>query len=333
MSYIEVVKALPTPGDLHINAALTNVAIAFKQEDKRFVAARVFPQVPVEKQSDNFFIWDRADFFRDEAKEIGPGDEAPAFNLRLSNDTYFAKVFGIKGLVSEQEMANADPAVSPDEAKTRAIITKLMIKREKQWAARFFSNGVWTGSSTGSDLVGAVDFVQWDNFAASDPVSVIRKEVFQMTLLGLDPMQMKLTCGAQAFLKLLDHPKFLERYEQTQAAIMNEQLMAAVLGIGEVVVPYASETTSKEGAAVSTVAFIHGKHALLSYAPKSPAKDEPSAGYMFTWSGLVGAQSEGIRMRRWWDNDMASWKIQGDMSFDPKITSAVCGVFFRNAVS
>jgi hypothetical protein len=99
---------------------------------------------------------------------------------------------------------------------------------------------IWTGSSGGADMIGGTDYVLWNNLAGSDPVSVIRREVFQLTLLGIDPMDLKLVLGPLVFQVLLDHPKFLERFEQVQVSVMNEQLMAQVLGIGEVMVAYGS---------------------------------------------------------------------------------------------
>ena len=41
----------PTPRDVHVDAALTNISIAYKQSDDAFVAEKVFPVVPVGKQS------------------------------------------------------------------------------------------------------------------------------------------------------------------------------------------------------------------------------------------------------------------------------------------
>jgi len=333
----EFEKGLPSPSELHINGPLNNVAIAWKQESKRFAAGRTFPEVPVEKQSDFYHVWQRGDFFRDEAEEVGPQSKTPLQNLRKSTDQYNAKVYGIGGFVSEQDMANQDVAANKEQKLAQANVTKLLIKREKIWVNNFFTTGVWFGSTKvgGGDLLGGVDFVQFDTFATSDPIAVIRPQIQQLVLLGVDPMDLVLTIGPGVWLWIQDHPDFLGRYEQTQTAILNEQLIAAVLGIREVVVPYGSETTSKEGVAdaSTTMGYIIGKHMLLSFSPRAPAIDQPSAGYMFTWTGLLGAGNDGIRTRRVPTDDPLGIKVIGNMAFDPKLTSSVCGVFFANAVS
>jgi hypothetical protein len=42
----------PTQADLHVNVPLTNVSIAYIQKADAFIATKVFPKVPVSKQSD-----------------------------------------------------------------------------------------------------------------------------------------------------------------------------------------------------------------------------------------------------------------------------------------
>jgi hypothetical protein len=324
--------SLPTPGDVHVNRPLTNIAIAFMQEERNFVAGRVFPTVPVAKQSDSYYIWDRADFHRDEAREVGPGGEAPIGALRLSTDNYNAKVYKFAHLISDQERANQDEVIDLDRTKTEDVMRKLLIRREKDWATKYFTTGVWTGSTTAADLVGGVDFTVWSNYAASDPVTDIRAQIFHMAKLGVNPLRMKLTVGAEVFLKLLDHPKFIERFEQVQASILNEQLMASVLGIGEVVVPMSVNNTAAEGA-TATMAYIHGKSALLTYSPPAAGIDMPSAGYTFAWTGLTGAQGTGVRMKRFRRDVRDSDQIQGESAWDQKVVSSILGVFFSAAVA
>lgn len=324
---------LPTPGDVHVSRFLTNIAIAFIQNPALFLGARVFPAVMVDKQADKYVIWDRADFNRDEAKPTGPTGEAPIGDLRMSSDSYDCVINKFAHLIDDPSVANSDSPIELRKTKTRDVARKLMIRREKDWVAKFFATGKWKGSSTGADLVGGVDFTQWDNFAASDPVSVIRKEIVNMETLGISAKNFKLTIGKKAWLKLVDHPKFIERFEQVQASIINEQLVAAVLGIGEVIVPGSVEATSLEAAATTTMDFIHGKRALLTYAPSAPALDEPSAGYTYVWAGLYGAQNSGVQIKEFRREEKSSDQIEGASAWDHKLTSDVCGVLFDQVVA
>lgn len=321
---------LPTPGDVHVNRPLTNIAIAFT-ENSGMVFNRVFPSVPVQKQSDLYYVWNKGDFHRDEAQKVGPGGAAPIGALRLSTDSYACEVYKFAHLISDQERANQDDPLDLDMVKAEDVTRKLLLRMEKDWAAKYFTTSVWTGSDTGTDLVGGADFTAWSNYSTSDPVANIRAQAFHMAKLGVPMREMKLTVGADVFRVLLDHPKFLERYEQVQASILNEQLMASVLGIGEVIVPMSIENTAAEGKADS-FGFIHGDSALLTYSPSAPALNRPSAGYCMKWAGLTGGQGEGVRIKRFRRDVLDSDQIQGEAAWDHKVVSSELGVFFSAAI-
>ena len=169
-------------------------------------------------------------------------------------------------------------------------------------------------------------------FATSDPVIDIRTQIFHMCKLGVDPANMTLTIAADVYQVLLDHPKFLERYEQVQASILNEQLMAAVLGIGQVVVPMSVYNTAAEGA-TPVNDYIHSGRTLLTWAPASPSINVPSAGYTFAWSGLMGSQGSGMRMKRYRREVRSSDQIEGESAFDTKVVSAELGVLFDSVLT
>lgn len=322
---------LPTPGDVHVSQFLTNIAIAYAKAPI-FGGARIFPEVMVDKDTDKYPIWDRGDFYRNEAKLTGPTGEAPIGDLRLSTDSYACEIRKFAQLVSDAEVRNADSPLAPRLQKTRDVLRKLMISREVNFAAKFFTTGVWTGSTSGVDLVGGTHFTLWSTYATSNPVTDLRAQILHMTKLGIDPKQIKLTVGPEVFNVLVDHPKFIERFEQVQASIINEALIAAVLGIGEVVVPKSIVASSKEGATAAT-GFVFGKSALLTYAPAAAAIDEPSAGYSYVHSGLYGSQNSGIQIKEFRREEKSSDQIEGASSWDHKVTCPEAGVFLSACVA
>lgn len=321
--------SIPSPGDVHVDRMLTNMSVAFLQKQEHFVADKVFPVVEVDKQSDLYPTWDRSDFQRDEAMEVGPAGEAPVGASRLSTTAYRCRVFKWAKMLDEQNARQADEPLQLDKTFTQQVMQKLLIRRERQFVSAVFTTGVWTGSTTGGDITPAV---KWDVYATSTPVADIEAQIFNLMKFGLDPMDMTLTLPPPVFRVLKNHPDFLDRYENVMPAIMNEQLMAAVLGIGRVVVPKAAYVTSKEAAATTTQDFAWASdNALLTFAPKAPGLNTPSAGYLFGWN-LFGTQAA-FRMLRWWRQEKGSWQIQGECAFDPKIVSAVCGAFFLNVLT
>lgn len=326
----------PTPSDVHVNRPLTNVLIDWRNTNANMYAwNRVFPVVPVQKQSDQYFVWDRLDAQRDEARERGPGAAAPVTVARLGTDFYNCKVYGLAERIDDQTRANADAPLDLDSSAVRRLGNKMMLRMEKRWIENFFTTGVWTGSTTGTDLVGGVDFTQFAAPGTGSPVTVIREQIFQLMKLGVDPRTMKLTIGPDVFRVFLDHDDFLERYEQVQASILNEQLMAAVLGIGEVIVPMGIENPLIEGAGSSGTnsnVFLNGDNMLLSWAPTAASISEPSAGYSYVWSGLVGSNA-GMRILRMRDDIHHSDHIEAEGAIDPKVTAPELGVFFSDCLA
>ena len=110
---------IPTPGDVHVNRPLTNISIAYIQEATAFIADKVFPTVPVQKQSDRYFKYLKEDWFRSEAKERAPATESAGSGWRIDNTpTYYATVFAVHKDVDDFTRANSDEPIDMDRDAT-----------------------------------------------------------------------------------------------------------------------------------------------------------------------------------------------------------------------
>ena len=103
-------------------------------------------------------------------------------------------------------------------------------------------------------------------------------------------MPNKLTLGYDAYVALKNHAQFLQRVTGSGStpnpALVNEQVIAAVLGIGEVKDLYSTNNAAQLGQRADMRFTFASTDALLSYAPATPSVEEPSAGYIFTWDML-----------------------------------------------
>ena len=52
----------PTQNQVHVDAILTNISVAYMQKQENFIANKVFPIVPVDKQSDKYFSYTKNDW-------------------------------------------------------------------------------------------------------------------------------------------------------------------------------------------------------------------------------------------------------------------------------
>lgn len=325
-------KAQPTAGDVHVNSPLTNISIAFLQQATNFIARRVFPIVPVAKQSDRYFIYNRSDWNRQNAQKRAPGTETAGGGWAIDNTpNYFADVWGIHKDVDDQIRANSDSPLAPDRDATEWVTQQLLLRREKEWATNYMATGIWTGDQTGVAAAPAANqFLQW-NDTASTPIEDITAQVLVIAKrTGFKPN--KLVLGPEVFDKLRHHADVLDRYKHTQRAVITSDLLAPLFDVDEVLVPMAVEETAAEGAAES-FGFIHGKSALLVYAAPRPSLMHPSGGYTFSWTGLLGAGQEGNRIKRFRMEGLSSDRVEGEMAFSQKLVAAECGVFFATAVA
>jgi len=323
---------MPLPGDVHVNRPLTNMSVAYIQDQKNFIADKVFPIVPVEKQSDRYFVYSREDWFRDEAEERAPGTESAGSDYDIDNTpNYFCPEYAHHKDVSDPERANSDSPLKPDEDATQFVTQKLLLKRERKWAANYFAAGKWATDLTGvAAAPGASEFIQWSNYSTSQPIADIKK--YRLTVAELTGfLPNVLVLGAYTYNILSEHPTITDKIKYTQKGVVTPDILAALLDIDRVVVPYGVVNTAakkKTGA----YSFIHGKHALLAYAAPNPGLKTPSAGYIFTWNGLFGSGAFGNRIKQFRMENLESDRIEGQMAFDCKQVASDLGVFFGSAV-
>lgn len=320
----------PTLSDVHVDRPLTNVSIAFMQSADHFIADRAFPNIPVTKRSDKYFTYPRGDWFRDEMKKRAPGTASAGSGWNLSTDDYSADVWALHKDIDEQIRSNQDAGIDLDRDATNWLSQKALINRDVQWASTFFTTGVWTGSTTGSDITPGI---LWDA-GGSTPIADIREQIFSM-LEKTGFMPNKLVLGAEVWSVLQDHPDFIARISFGTAgapSIVTPALLAQVLELDEVLIARSVRNTASEGDA-DAFEFVFGKNALLLYSNPRPSLLTPSAGYTFSWTGFLGAGNQGQRIKRFAMPWLGSDRVEIDLAYDQKVVATDLGVFFSAVIS
>ena len=114
---------------------------------------------------------------------------------------------------------------------------------------------------------------------------------------------------------------------------MTKEAVAAILELDEILVSGGVQNTAEKGA-TTAAGFIGGKTALLTYSPRTPTLMMPSAGYNFNWSGFVGSNGTGIRVKKYRDIEQNEADIiEGQCAFDMKLVSADMGFFWASIVA
>jgi hypothetical protein len=314
----------PTVNDVHVDAVLTGISVAYMQLAENFVASQVFPTVNVSKQSDLFYTYSQADFWRDQVEHRADGTESAGSGYGLSTDSYSAKVYALHKDVADKVRANTDNPLNADRDASKFLAQQMLIKQEKDFVTNFFSAGVWTDDVTPGTLWSA---------ASSDPIGDVQTGINTVRArTGYVPNT--LTVAYDVFAVLKNHVDIVDRYKYTSSASVTSDMIAAVLGVDRILVEGAMTNTAVEGAtAVYTQLGV--KDALLSYAPSSPGLMQPSAGYNFNWTGLAntGGFGTAAAVSTFRMDELKADRIEIEAAWDLKLVSADLGYFFENAIA
>lgn len=320
--------AQPTLTEVHVNRPLTDLSLAFIQDNNRAIASKVFPMVAVDKPSNNYFTYDKAQWLRDEAQFRAPGAEAAASGYSLSVDTYNCTRKALKRFIADPIRAASDVADLDREAMAW-LMAKMVIKQEVDWASKYFATSIW-----GTDVTGTTNFIKW-NDAASTPIEDIRTG--RRTVLGNTGFEPNaIVFGKLTFDRLCDHPDIIDRlkYGQTagQPAMATTSAMAQLFGVDAVYVSTAIKNTAVEEAAGSFSNILTNDAALLVYAAPAPGLLTASAGYTFVWASAPGGSAAGTRIKSYREEPKESDVIEAEMWYDQKVVSSALGYFFTDAV-
>jgi len=264
----------PTYQQVHVDVPLTNLSIAYTPGG--FIADQVFPAVPVQRISDKYFIYTKADWLRREAKVRAAGTRAARGDYGLSTSTYVCVERAIGKGVPDEIVANAEDPLKPLEDGTKWCVTQIQLEKEYQVAAVVLGSSVWSSSATPSVL--------WSN-ATSDPIGDV--ETAANTVVGAIGMEANVgVLGRGLWRYVKNHPDILDRIKYSAGpnspAIATVNAVAALFGLGKLLVGSAVYETAAEGA-TSSMSYVWANSMFVGYVTGSPSLMEPSAGYIFTY--------------------------------------------------
>jgi hypothetical protein len=324
---------LLTPSQVHIDQPLSNLTLAYVQEQTNFIADKVFPTVGVARQSDKYYIYDRANMNRSgDVKKLAPRTEVNRIGMAISNDSYFADVYGLGMDFDEQTIANEDTMLSIRSAGAETLVNRVLIEREQQFASTFFTTGVWTTETTPGNL--------WSDYTNSTPITDVTTARRSMQLVsgGFKPNTM--VVGKDVRDVLVNHPDILARLNGgatvSNTALITNAKIAEIFEVENFYVMESVANTAVEGLAESN-SFIGGKNALLVHTPRASGLMSPAAGLTFAWNNIPGVNNLGITVESFSDDALKRQQvaehIQVKMAYDMKVVGPDLGYFFSAVVA
>lgn len=326
----------PTVSSVHVDQVLTAFSLAYMQGDQEFVATKVFPVVPVQKQSDKYATFTKGDFNRDAMKKRAPGTESSGGGWNVNTDnTYYADVYAHHKDIDAQTRANADSWANLDKATSEWLARIALIRKEKDFVANYMAGGIWTADWDGVSASPTTSQVlQW-NDDASTPIEDVRnlKRTVQLNSL----VRPNIACmGRKVFDDLLDHPDIMDRikYGQTQGgpAMANKERIAALFELDAIYVMDAIENIAEEGQTAS-MAFIGGNDFLLAYRPPTLSTMSMMSGATFVWNGYAAGWQGGQGISQFEMRNLKADRYEIEGAWDQKLICADAGGFIDSVVA
>lgn len=305
--------ANPSVHDVHIDGPLANISIAYKNES--YIADQVFPNVPVTKKSDKYFVFSKGDWFRNEISERGPGTEAQEIDYGITTASYNCTTRALSKVIADEVRANSDSPLRPDVEGVELITDKLLLGREARVAALTTGgSGLWAYSTTPG--------VQWSS-DSSAPISDIETMIDAIVgSIGRFPNVAVMSWAVWKSLR--NHPDLLERVKYTRTdSVVRPSDLELWTGISKILVGTQIFDSGKEGA-TSSMGYVWGDQFWCGYVPANASLMTPAAGYTFTW--------ESRTVKRYRLDTRHADKLEVEESTDERISASDSGGVLYNCI-
>lgn len=235
-----------------------------------YAALKFLPLFRRPQQSGDFWRYEKGSYFTKSghARRSSQGT-ASEMERKVIKDSFSTEEYAKRTWLGEIDEKAADAAVRPSRTATFDVANQIHLEHEKQ-----FKRFVDTDANFGTVVdLSATPLEQWSDYDNSNPRAFMGTQRLALVPylpynLGLALPKLKLGLVPSDIEILLEHPRFLDRYKNTDGNLGLTQL-ADWMKVGEIVVMEAHENTKDPNdiTAMSepTIAPILDNVAILAY--------------------------------------------------------------------
>jgi len=305
----------PTTRDVHIDAALTQVSIAYKNDV--LIAEKIFPVVNVKKDSDKYFVYGKQNL-KSYSLDRAPGTRAKQVEWNIKETpTYSVSERAAEVQIIDEVKDNADDPIKYEADSTEFGTDVLKLDLERRIA-----NIVQTAGNYASGY-SSTPATKWDDPDADilADLDTAREKVRKAIL----KLPNTLVLPQDVYLTVRRHPKLLEYYKYTKGGTLSVDILKEVFEVENLLVGVSSYDSALEGKDES-MTDIWTKTAALLYVPKTPGLKQISFGYIFRKSGYP-------LVERWREDATRSDWLRVSDKYDCKIIDSYAGYLFTSVLS
>lgn len=299
----------PLRSQLHVDQLLSNIAV--KYSNVNFIHQQVFPAVPVKKLTDLYRTYTKN--WRIPQTNRAVGGLAREHVWEIGNASYALEKHALKQYVPDSAADNYDLTDLRADA-TIELTEKIMMRKEAQCAALFTT----TSWSLGTSLAVGDTWVTGGSFPIplfDTAVATVLANAAVKANYGIIPLD--------SMNALKNHTTVVDRVKYTSKEI-NFDIVGALIGLPEVLVPSIYYDSADLGAASSPASIWKTDFAFVGYKPASPGFYALSAGYMF--------QKDKPLVRRWREEEREAEAIEVDCEFQFKVVASLAGYYINNVI-
>lgn len=307
--------------NVHINAALGDMALMYMQKAEDFIATKVMPIIKVKKSSDSYYTFGRG-HWRLADDQRGPTSKSNRAGVpQPSTDTYYSKEHALHDLVDWEEMDEADDPLMPKQDTTAFLTQQLMINRESHVSSIVFA------SSSSANVTSQAAASKWDYTSTTTPIDDVDTMIDGVqSEIGRDP-NTGIT-GRQVWTILKRHAQIIDLIKYVQRGVTTKELVASVFGLDKLLVGKGVYMTTGEGISSEATDYIWGKHFVVTYVEMERAAKKVLSGfYQFC------KKSGEPEVREWEEKSKKSDAVEVAVWYDGKVTCSLCNYLLSNVVS
>jgi len=305
----------PTGRDVHIDAALTQVSIAYKNDV--LIAEKIFPVINVKKDSDKYFVYGKQNL-KSYSLDRAPGTRAKQVEWNIdSTPTYSVSERAAEVQLIDEVRDNADDPIKYDADSTEFGTDVLKLDLERKIADIVQTAGNYATGHSGAPAT------KWDDPNADilKDIDTAREKVRKAIL----KLPNTLVLPQDVYLTIRRHPILLEYYKYTRGGTLSIDILKEVFEVENLLVGVSAYDAAQEGKTQSMTDIWTDTAALL-YVPKTPGLKQISFGYIFRKSGYP-------LVERWREDSTRSDWLRVSDKYDCKIIDPYAGYLFTDVLS
>lgn len=310
-----------TARNVSIDAALTNLSIAFKIEG--LIGDLVVPIIPVVKDTWKYYQWSISDDFRNYyGRDLrAPGALAKTIDFSTQISSYLAEEYALNIFILDKEKQNADSVLNLEISKTKRLKQSLMLAREIR-LAKIFTN---PNNFASTNKVTLSWTSQWNNTnytgnivkELDDAKEAIRKQI------GIHPNTIIIPETVADVMK--NDKNIIELLKYTKSDMLeNGDLPKKIRGMNVVIA--SSVTNNANEGAGNSIVDVWWKNVVLAYINmENPTIDSISFVY--------GFRPQQFTVRRWRDEPRKWDYIEMEYAEDVRVVSNVAWYLIKDVIA